>query len=330
MIIDAHAHYYGDHVEAVARLRAADIRMVNVAVAEAAGDSWREQATVYRALATQYPDTYAWCTTFDPPDDAVWADVEGRRRYAESTVAGLRRDFEAGAAACKVWKSIGMKLRKPSGEFVLIDDAVFDPVYAFLASIGKPLLMHIGEPLACWQPLEAANPHAGYYRANPEWYMGDKPDHPTHRALIDARDRVLARHPRLRAVGAHLGSLEYDVTEIAARLDRYPNFAVDTSARLTDLVRQDQTAVRSLFPKYPDRILFGTDIGVEDPVSALDEAQRTQHLSALLERYAREADYYRRGSSMALYGVEAPGLGLPSDVADAVLAGNALRWYWGE
>ncbi len=329
MIVDSHAHYYGDHDDAVARLRADGVKLVNVAVADSSGDSWRNQATVYRTLASQYPDTYAWCTTFDPPDAATWVDATSERRYGDAVIDGLRRDFAAGAAGCKVWKTIGMKLRKPSGAFVLIDDGVFDPIYEFLASTGKPLLMHIGEPLACWQPLDEANPHAGYYRGNPEWYMGDKPDHPTHRALIDARDRVLARHPRLRAVGAHLGSLEYDVAEVVARLERYPNFAVDTSARLTDLVRQDQDAVRTFLVRYADRILFGTDIGSEKCVSALDEDQRPQHLNELLAHYAREADYYRSSTSMVLHGVQTQGLGLPRDVADAVLAGNAMRWYWG-
>jgi len=32
---------------------------------------------------------------------------------------------------------------------------------------------------------------------------------------LQERDRLLARHPKLRVVGAHLGSLEYDVDEIA-------------------------------------------------------------------------------------------------------------------
>jgi len=39
-------------------------------------------------------------------------------------------------------------------------------------------------------------------------------------------------------IGAHLGSPDHDVDEIAWRLDRYPSFSVDTSARTADLARQ--------------------------------------------------------------------------------------------
>jgi len=79
---------------------------------------------------------------------------------------------------------------------MLPDDPLLDPIYAYLADSGKPLLMHIGEPLACWQPLDENNPHRGYYSNHPEWYMYDKPDAPSHQALIAARDRGLTEVTR--------------------------------------------------------------------------------------------------------------------------------------
>jgi predicted TIM-barrel fold metal-dependent hydrolase len=329
VIIDAHIHYRGDHPDAVALLAAGDIRMLNVAVAVGPGDLWREQAEVYRDLASHHPAQYAWCTTFDPPGETVWASSEAADAYADTAIAGLSMDFERGAVGCKVWKGIGMRLRKPSGMFVMADDAVFDPIYEYLAASEKTLLMHIGEPLACWQPLDGTNAHAGYYREHPDWYMGNKPDHPSHDILIEARDRVVSRHPTLRVVGAHLGSLEYNVSEVAARLERYPNFAVDTSARMLDLLRQDQGRVRDFFIRFADRILYGTDLVQTRPISLAGEAERNEHLAWLRDRYVRESAYLEGCDPVTLYGVEARGLGLPRDVVDAVLAGNAQRWYPG-
>ncbi len=329
MIVDAHIHYYGDAPEALALLAAIDAKLLNVAVTETPGDGWRDAAGVARDLAAHYPERYGWCTTFDLPDATAWATPQDRRQYVDGVIAGLDRDFAAGAIGCKVWKSIGMQLRKPSGEFVMVDDPLFGPIYEHLASSGRSLLMHVGEPLACWQPLDGANAHAGYYSQHPEWHMGDKPDHPSHRALTVARDAVVERHPGLRVIGAHLGSLEYDLSEVAARLERYPNFAVDTSARLQDLVRHDRAQVRSLFMGFPDRILYGTDVVSLSAVSSLEEAERAAHLESMAGRYARELAYYRTDGWMTLHGVETQGLGLPQDIVVAVLGDNARRWYPG-
>ena len=49
------------------------------------------------------------------------------------------------------------------------------------------------------------------------------------------------------------------VDELAKRLDRYPNFAVDTAARIVHFQVQDQKKVRSFILKYQDRLLYGTD-----------------------------------------------------------------------
>ena len=63
---------------------------------------------------------------------------------------------------------------------------------------------------------------------------------------------MLANNPKLRVVGCHLGSMEADVGEIAQRFDRYPNFAVDTAARVVSLMMQPPEKVRTFLIKYQD------------------------------------------------------------------------------
>lgn len=322
--IDAHIHYRADHPDAIALFDDLNIKLLNVCVAHDGSGRWRqERAVIYRKLADNDPQRFAWCTTFDPPDFAT-------TDYADRVIEGLAQDFAAGAVACKFWKNIGMDIRKPDGSFLMIDDPLFDPIYAYLAAEGKPALMHIAEPLACWQPLtDPSNPHYGYYSQHPEWHMFNKPDYPAHRALMDARDHVLAQNPDLRVIGAHLGSLEYDVAEIARRLDRYPNFAVDTSARLKDLAVQDATVVRQFILDYRDRILFGTDIVQRQSVSAMDDETRAQHLASIRRKYAAEFAYYETTNPLTIQNRTVQGLGLSENVLRKLYFDNARAWYPG-
>ena len=57
------------------------------------------------------------------------------------------------------------------------------------------------------------------YSRNPQYHGFLHPEVPGYEKQIQARDNLLARHPRLKVVGCHLGSLEYDVDEIAKRLE---------------------------------------------------------------------------------------------------------------
>ena len=45
-------------------------------------------------------------------------------------------------------------------------------------------------------------------------------------------------------------------------LDKYPNFYIDTAARVPEMGRHPVDQMRSFYEKYQDRILFGTDTGV--------------------------------------------------------------------
>jgi predicted TIM-barrel fold metal-dependent hydrolase len=321
MRIDAHVHYNGDHAACLALLERLDLKLLNISVAHGPDDPWRERAEAFCALTSAHPDRYAWCTTFDEPD--------GSRDWAERTIAGLETDLCRGAVACKVWKNIGMSARKATGEFLMVDDPLFDPVYAYLARSGRTVIMHIGEPLACWQPLDENDPHYGYYSTHPEWHMYGRTGYPSHAELMDARDHVLAKFPRLRVVGAHLGSLEYDVKEVARRLDRYPNFAVDTSARTKDLACQDRETVRAFFEAYADRILFGTDAVIRDSHQAMSEDERETALARMMARYVREFAYYEGDEGMEIAGRTVRGLGLAAEVLDQLYAGNAVRWVPG-
>jgi predicted TIM-barrel fold metal-dependent hydrolase len=209
------------------------------------------------------------------------------------------------------------------------DDPLLDPIYEHIAATGKTLLTHIAEPLACWQPLHEKNPHYGYYSRNPQWHMYGRSEFPSHEQLMAARDRVLEKHPRLRMVGAHLASLEYDVDVLAARLDRYPNLAVDISARLVDLACQDSSRVRSFFMQYQDRILFGTDVVMRRRPSEMDGEERAQALAALRATYELHRAYLETDRPLTVRGFDTIGIHLPTAVLDKLYVHNVRHWYPG-
>ena len=64
---------------------------------------------------------------------------------------------------------------------------LFDPIYAHLEKIGKPLHAHLAEPIDAWLPLDPNSPHYSYYSQNPQWHLYGKPGYPSHAALIAAR-----------------------------------------------------------------------------------------------------------------------------------------------
>ncbi len=324
--IDAHAHFRGDSDKSLALLEEFDLKILNISVAkQAEGDwkDWRQEAAGYSELSKQYPNRYDWIASFDPyslEDDD----------YAERTIEEIDRDFNEGEAiGLKVWKNVGMEIQDSTGKYVLVDDERYKPVFDHIEKIGKPLLMHIAEPLACWRPLEERSPHYNYYRQFPHWHMSNHPEKPSHAELMDARDRVIEQHPGLTVIGAHLGSQEYDLQVIADRLDRYPNYYIDTSARFLDLTLFDPKDARDFIIKYQDRILWSTDIVCGGSDSEMTEEALDNRLNAFRFRYSTEWDFYETDKDITFGRFQFKGLGLPDDVLEKIYVTNAQRVYPG-
>jgi predicted TIM-barrel fold metal-dependent hydrolase len=325
--IDAHVHLPADSDAARDVVAQAQLKVINICVDSAELGGLAAQRGWYSELRRRQPERFAWVTSFS-------LEGFGAAGWAERVIAQLAEDFDTGGAVgCKVWKNVGMDLRDPAtGEFVFIDDARFEPIFQWLQEQGRPVLMHIGEPLACWSPLDPANPHYGYYSANPQWHWCGRTDVPTHARLIASRDAIAERFPRLKVVGAHYGSLEFDVSEVAARFERYPNFHVDTSARLADVGLQaarDHDKVRSFFIQYADRVLWGTDPVVTRPMSQLPPDQLQPLLQWLPRMWQKEWRFFATSDELHFNNVPARGLALPDDVLRKLFVDNARRVYAG-
>jgi predicted TIM-barrel fold metal-dependent hydrolase len=317
--IDAHVHAYKDDPAFNALLRRLRLGVLNICVIDDRDADYKglePQRSQVLSVSRSAAGRAAFCTTFSPYD----FEDPG---FAQRVIRQLDDDFSEGAIAVKVYKTIGMEIRTKTGAFLMADDPVFEPIYRHIAAHHRTLVAHLAEPTSCWEPPNPASPDYGYYRKYPAEYAYLHPEYPSKAAILAARDRILASHPQLLVVGAHLGSMETDVGEIAARLDRYPNFAVDTAGRVHYLMLQPRDKVRSFLIKYQDRILYGTDL----VFMTTDKTEVT--LAKWADTYERDWKYFAGKQTVQYKEHNIQGLGLPKAVLRKLYRENALRWLPG-
>jgi hypothetical protein len=257
-------------------------------------------------------------------DTAGW----GTETWSDRIIAQLDQDISGGAITVKVWKNIGMTVRDSSGRFIMIDDPGLDRVIGFIKSKGLPVTGHLGEPRNCWLPLNemTVSSDSNYFARNPQYHMFLHPEYPSYEDQIAARDNFLEKHPDLKFIGCHLGSLEWNVDSLAARLDEFPNMAADMSARICHLQYQsasDRNRVRDFCIKYQDRLLYGTDVG--DNGNSDPEAFRKQ----MHQTWVDDWKYFATEGEMTSdkFTGTFTGLKLPKEVIDKIYNGNAIKWY---
>jgi predicted TIM-barrel fold metal-dependent hydrolase len=188
----------------------------------------------------------------------VWEGIN-EPGWAEKTATELERAFKAGALGLKINKVLGLQLKNPDGSYIHADDPRMDPSWAMCARYNKPVMIHISDPIARWDPIGPANERyeAGQWRSDPsDNYYGTGQPHYTE--IWKHEERMLARHPKTRFVLAHIANMAEDLQRASELLDRYPNADMEVSARIQDLGRQPYAA-RKFLIKYQDRILFGSD-----------------------------------------------------------------------
>jgi len=316
--IDTHTHIHRVVPELFRALETSQWRCLSICVSRAIGgqeSDLEEQisgsAEVHRATKGRI----AWATAFD-------ARGFEEHDFAERTIAGLRGDFDHGAIGVKIWKNLGMGIRGKSGH-LLPDNAALSPVFDAMQKADKTLIAHIAEPDGAWMPIDKNNPEFGYYSQHREWNMYNKPDMPRKDAILAARDRMLARHPKLRVVGCHVGSDEEHWDRLAKRFDAYPNFAVDLAARVRYFVRGDHQQAREFLTKYQDRVLYGTDFVLGPTMTGTDAVED-------IERpHDFDWKFFATSDTLTFRDRQVQGLGLPEPVVRKIFRENAMRWLPG-
>ncbi|MGI6367975.1 MAG: amidohydrolase family protein [Anaerolineae bacterium] len=186
-----------------------------------------------------------------------WSGV-GESGWEGRACGQLRADIAAGARGLKVFKSLGLTFRDTDGRLLMPDDPRIQDVWAQAGALGVPVLIHSGDPVAFFRPLDGANERWDELQRHPDWHFYGG-DYPPFEALIESLYHTIESHPNTTFITAHVGCYPENLQFVSQMLDRYPNLNTDFSARIAELGRVPYSA-REWFLKYADRIVFGTDV----------------------------------------------------------------------
>ena len=265
--IDMHAHLRGEFgarwssYSAARLIDALDAAGVAAVVALDGGFGASLAAEIER-LQVPHPDRFA-----------VFANIDYRTLSQETDFGAIEADrliasVRAGARGLKIWKTLGLKIRDAAGDLIGIDDERLSPLWIAAGELRIPVLIHVADPLAFFEPLTPANERWLELRRHPDWHYyparvaGNRrdPRPPSFDELQEQFSSLLRRHPTTTFIGAHMASCAEDLDRLGRLLEAHPNLYVDTAARLNELGRQPYSS-RAFLLKYQDRVLFGTDTG---------------------------------------------------------------------
>jgi|ERR1051325_3282405 predicted TIM-barrel fold metal-dependent hydrolase len=268
---------------------------------------------------TPHPDRFL---TFTEP----WWERSNQPGYSQFQADEIARAHKVGARGLKVLKTLGLYLREnvSTGPLVKVDDKRFDAMWEACGSLNMPVAIHVSDPEAFFLPIDRFNERFEELNNHPDWSFHGK-DFPSNAEILEARNRVLARHPKTQFIVLHVGNDAENLPYVGECMDRFPNMHVETGARIGELGRQPRTA-RKFFDKYQDRILFGTDAvphGTETPQQIF-----TDQLYEIYYRFLETEDEYfdyapakvPPQGRWRIYGLE-----LPDGILKKVYYENAAR-----
>src|SRR5437016_14201853 len=132
-----------------------------------------------------------------------------------------------------------------------------EPMWDVCGQLNMPVAIHVSDPVAFFTPTDRFNERYEELSNHPDWsfYGGD---FPSNAELLEARNRVFARHPKTQFIVLHVGNFSENLQNVAENLDRFSKMTVDTAARVGELGRQPRTS-RNFVENYHELILYGTD-----------------------------------------------------------------------
>lgn len=228
----------------------------------------------------------------------------------------LRDSAAAGAQGLKIWKLLGLQVRDQAGRLFNVNDPRLDELWATAGELKLPVLIHVADPIAFFQPRDRFNERWEELQKHPEWnYFGQ--DVPSFDTLLEHLREVISKHPATTFIGAHGGCYAENLSWVGQLLETCPNYYIDISGRLGELGRQPYTA-HDFFTRYAQRIVFGTD------------APPNRQMYQLYYRFLETRDEYFSYSlasipeqgRWAIYGI-----GLSDEVLRQVYYENAARLF---
>jgi predicted TIM-barrel fold metal-dependent hydrolase len=232
---------------------------------------------------------------------------------------GMANDLEeivkmGNVKGIKLWKDFGLKHRKKNGKLIRMDDPDLDPVWDVCEKYNLLVAMHTADPPAFFREVDRHNERLPELSRHSDWsFTGG--DLPSFQDLLDQRDRLFKRKPRIRFIAQHFGELAHDLNQASRMLDTNPSVWVDMAQRIDELGRQPG-ASRAFIIKYQNRILYGTD--------GMPDYEKARVYWRFLETKDEYFDYHPlhkpKKGIWKIYG-----LGLPETVLRKIYYNNSVK-----
>lgn len=302
--IDIHNHQRRDMTAAEVEKLVADMDRIGLSVmVNLSGGSGAGLQEGLATLRGRYPKRFVVFANID------FANIDDPN-FAENAARQLEQDVKNGAVGLKIFKNLGMFVTDKAGRRIHTDDPRLDPIWKKAGELGIPVLIHTGEPVAFWSPVDKHNERWLELQQFPN-RRRDDPKFASFEETMAEQFNLFRRHPKTKFIAAHLAWLGNDLTRLGKLLDELPNVSTEIGAVLHELGRQPRAA-RAFPIQYQDRVLMGKDIWNADEYATYFRVLETE------DEYF---DYYRkRHAFWKMYG-----LGLPDEVLKKVYYKNALR-----
>lgn len=208
-------------------------------------------------MVKPYPGRFMVFTQID------WSRIDDAN-FSQEMVEQLEDAVRRGARGLKVLKDLGLAVRDKTGKLIAVDDARLDPIWEECGRLGIPVSIHVTDPEAFFHRVDDANERYEELTEHPDWsFYG--PQFPSKESILAARGRVFSRHPKTTFVALHVANWPENLDYVTGMLEEYPNVMVEFGARQAELGRQPRRATE-FFLKFQDRIMFGTDNEVTEPM----------------------------------------------------------------
>lgn len=216
-------------------------------------DGYPHQFEKYKSeFVDKHPDRFVMFTIVN------WF-ANSSNNFINEQIDYLRKTVGMGAKGLKIGKSFGLRVKDKNKNFLQIDNIEFDPIWKEVERLNLPVIMHTSDPSAFFEEFNNFNERIENLISSPEnRYVELKT--PTKEMLLEQRENLLKRYPKITFIGAHIGSNANDLGYVSSMLEKYQNYYVDMSAAINELGRQPFSSLK-FFVKYQDRIMFGSDGG---------------------------------------------------------------------
>lgn len=198
------------------------------------------------------------------------------------------------------------------------DDPRLDALWNRAGQLGMPISIHVSDPIWSYQPMDYANDGLmnGW-----TWRIILEPGMYDHNQLVNSLDITAGRHAKTTFIACHLCNLDYDLGRLGRMLDRHPNLYADIAARFAETATIPRFT-RQFLMKYPDRVVYGTDVTYSKPFFATT--------FRILE--TEDEHFYGRGKVDTAnfnfnYHWALNGFGLPDSVLKNIYHDNAINIF---